>query len=152
MSILLYLLACLHARAMALEIFTSKSITLPSQAICWGAPQQMADSEKIDTEIFAPGRGGWGAELLNAQDRVSNTHQKFCFTEACCRLALQPYIQVGVGMGVGGLEHNIPTCLQTEKTVCSNGYAGATVLWGLSGLGWWEAVRKSVTIFAIACL
>ena len=39
----------------------------------------MADSEKVDTQIFTPGGGGGGvgggAELLNAQHRVSNKKQ-----------------------------------------------------------------------------
>ena len=120
MSILFYLQVCLHARAIALAIFTPKPITLPSQAICWQAPQKMADSEKIDSWIFTLRSEGGGAELLNPQNRVSNkkrsnTHPKKNFIEACYRLALQPYIHVRIGIGVGGVSHNILTCLETEE-------------------------------------
>ena len=107
MYILFYLQAYLRARAIALEIFIPKPITLPSQAICWGAPQQMADSEKKTLRSLHRGGGG-GAELWNAEIRVSNkkrsnTHQKNNFTEACCTLALQLYITVRIGIGVGGV-------------------------------------------------
>ena len=70
---------------------------------------------------------GGGAELLNAQHRVSNkkqsnTHPKKKVTEACYRISLQPYIPVRIGMGVEGGRVTQHTDLPTNrKTVSSNG-------------------------------
>ena len=92
---------------------------------------------------------------MNARHRVSNkkqsnTHPKKKVSEACYRMSLHPYIPVRIGIGVGRGRVTHHTYLPTNRKNCLQQWLSRRYS-AVSGFEGGGAVRKSLTIFGIAC-